>query len=66
MRHLSKLLYLSNLLVSCQRVEINMALVGEDSLVFPEGKVMSKHQTLENGFEYEVENVYTLVLLLAY
>ena len=39
-----------------------MHLVGVESLVFPEGKIMTKHQTLENGFEYEVENIHKLVL----
>ena len=44
--------------VSCKKVTVNLDAVGEDTLVFPEGKVMSKHQTLKNGFEYEVETVF--------
>ena len=34
---------------------MNLAAVGDETLVFPEGKLMSKHQTLNNGFEYEVD-----------
>ena len=34
---------------------MNLAALGDDTLVFPEGKLMSKHQTLKNGFEYEVD-----------
>ena len=40
--------------VSCQRVDVNVDAVGEDKLIFPQGKVMTLHQTLETGFEYEV------------
>ena len=41
--------------VSCHKVAVNLAALGDDTLVFPEGKLMSKHQTLKNGFEYEVD-----------
>ena len=43
-----------NFSVSCQRVALNLAAVGEKELIFPQGKVMTLHQTLDNGFEYEV------------
>jgi len=39
--------------VSCQKIAVNLTALGEDTLVFPNGKLMTKHQTLENGFEYE-------------
>ena len=39
---------------SCQKVAVNFAAVGEDTLMFPQGKIMTLHQTLESGFEYEV------------
>ena len=32
-----------------------MTAVGEDTLLFPEGKLLTKHQTLDTGFEYEVK-----------
>ena len=43
--------------MSCQKVAINLTALGEETLIFPEGKLMTKHQTLETGFEYEVINV---------
>ena len=43
-----------NISVSCQRVAVNLAALGEKELIFPRGKVMTLHQTLDNGFEYEV------------
>ena len=33
---------------------MNLAAVGEKELIFPQGKVMTLHQTLDHGFEYEV------------
>ena len=33
---------------------MNVDAVGEDTLMFPMGKVMALHQTLDTGFEYEV------------
>ena len=47
-------LLLSFLSVSCQKIAVNLTALGEDTLVFPNGKLMTKHQTLENGYEYEV------------
>ena len=41
-------------LVSCKKVTVNFDAIGEDTLIFPEGKIMHRHQILENGFEYEV------------
>ena len=43
--------------VSCQKVGLNLTAVGEDTLVFPEGKVLTMHHVLDGGYEYEV--VYT-------
>ena len=43
-----------NISVSCHRVAVNLAAVGEKELIFPQGKVMTLHQTLDHGFEYEV------------
>ena len=40
--------------VSCQKIAVNWTALGEDTLVFPNGKLMTKHQTRQNGFEYEV------------
>ena len=40
--------------MSCQKVLVNFDAIGEETLIFPEGKVMHRHQILENGFEYEV------------
>ena len=42
--------------MSCRKVAINLTALGEDALIFPEGKLMTKHQTLESGYEYEVIN----------
>ena len=33
---------------------MNLAVVGEKELIFPHGKLMTLHQTLDHGFEYEV------------
>ena len=41
-------------LVSCKKVSVNFDAIGEETLIFPEGKTMHRHQILENGFEYEV------------
>ena len=35
-------------------VSVNFDAIGEETLIFPEGKIMHRHQILENGFEYEV------------
>ena len=42
------------LIVTCQKIKVNFTALGDDMLIFPQGKIMTKHQTLENGFEYEV------------
>ena len=33
---------------------MNLDALGEEKVVFPQGKVMTLHQTLDTGFEYEV------------
>ena len=40
--------------VSCSKIQVNFAAIGEKELLFPEGKLMTKHQTLDHGYEYEV------------
>ena len=45
---------LISITVSCQKVDVNLDALGERDVVFPQGKVMTLHQTLDTGFEYEV------------
>ena len=45
---------LISITVSCQRVDVNLDALGEREVIFPQGKVMTLHQTLDTGFEYEV------------
>ena len=33
---------------------MNLDALGEEEVIFPQGKVMTLHQTLDTGFEYEV------------
>ena len=49
-------LFLTNhIAVSCQRIDVDVSVIGEETLLLPEGKEMTRHQTLENGYEYEVK-----------
>ena len=41
-----------------------MAAIGEETLAFPEGKVMSKRWSAGYGYEYEVEIEYFYALLI--
>ena len=43
-----------------------MAALGEDTILFPEGKLMAKHQTLDTGFEYEVNSQAVIFKLLSH
>ena len=53
-RFLLELTEYISITVSCQRVDVNLDALGEEKVIFPQGKVMTLHQTLDTGFEYEV------------
>ena len=51
-----------NSAASCILVKVNFAAIGEEALIFPEGKVLPKRLTVENGYEYEVGNRYSILV----